>query len=169
MPLKQVTVPRFELSAATVSVRLDKVVKRELELPLTDASTFWTDSTSVLRYIKNENKRFHTFVANRIAMVRDGSHPDQWRHVGGDLNPADDLSRGLSAEALLNSERWLKGPEFLWMPLEFLLPLWSSHHQSGEVGLSTISSLTKSVIFFRVEIRGKVRETNWLNAGYVTF
>ena len=122
VPLKQVTVPRLELSAATVSVRLDKVLKRELELPLTDASTFWTDSTSVLRYIKNENKRFHTFVANRIAMVRDGSHPDQWRHVGGDVNPADDLSRGLSAEALLNSERWIKGPEFLWMPKEFWPP-----------------------------------------------
>ena len=72
----------------------------------------------MLPYIKNENKQFHTFVGNRIAMVRDGSHPDQWRHVGGDLNPADDLSRGLS-EALLNSERWIKGPEFLSMPKEF--------------------------------------------------
>ena len=122
VPLKQVTVPRLELSAATVSVQLDKVLKRELELPLTDASIFWTDSTSVLRYIKNENKRFHTFVANRIAMVRDGSDPDQWRHVSGDLNPGDDLSRGLSAEALLNSERWIKGPEFLWMPKEFWPP-----------------------------------------------
>ena len=122
VPPKQVTVPRLELSAATVSVQLDKVLKRELELPLTDASIFWTDSTSVLRYIKNENKRFHTFVANRIAMVRDGSDPDQWRHVSGDLNPGDDLSRGLSAEALLNSERWIKGPEFLWMPKEFWPP-----------------------------------------------
>ena len=122
VPLKQVTVPRLELSAPTVSVHLDKVLKRELELTLTDASTFWTDGTSVLRYIKNENKRFHTFVANRIAMVRDGSHPDQWRHMGGDLIPADDLSRGLSAEALLNSERWIKGPEFRWMPKEFWPP-----------------------------------------------
>ena len=42
--------------------------------------------------------------------------------MGGDLNPADDLSRGLSAEALLNSERWIKGPEFLWMPKEFWSP-----------------------------------------------
>ena len=56
----------------------------------------------MLRYFRNETKRFHTFVANRIAIIRDGSDPDQWRHVGGDLNPADDLSRGLSAEALLN-------------------------------------------------------------------
>ena len=61
-------------------------------------------------------------MANRIAMVRDGSDPDQWRHVSGDLNPGDNLSRGLSAEALLNSERWIKGPEFLWMPKEFWPP-----------------------------------------------
>ena len=53
-------------------------------------------------------------MANRIAIIRDGSDPDQWRHVGGDLNPAYDLSRGLSAEALLSSDRWIKGPALLW-------------------------------------------------------
>jgi len=35
--------------------------------------------------------------------------------VSGDLNPADDLSWGLSAEALLSSDRWIKGPAFLCM------------------------------------------------------
>ena len=95
-------------------MQLNKVLKRELDLPLAEKSVFWTDSTSVLRYIRNETKRFHTFVANRIAIIRDGSDPDQWRHVGGDLNPADDLSRGLPAEALLSSDRWIKGPAFLW-------------------------------------------------------
>ena len=68
----------------------------------------------MLRYIRNETKRFHTFVANRIEIIRDGSDPDQWRHVGGDLNPADDLSRGLSGEALLSSDSWIKGLAFLW-------------------------------------------------------
>ena len=83
VPLQQVTVPRLELSAATISVRLDKALKRELELPLTENSVFWTDSTSVLRYVNNEDKRFHTFVANRIAVIRDGSDPVQWRFVSG--------------------------------------------------------------------------------------
>ncbi|XP_074631208.1 uncharacterized protein LOC141889797 [Acropora palmata] len=64
--------------------------------------------------MRNETKQFHTFVANRIAIIRDGSDPDQWRHVGGDLNPADDLFRGLFAEALLSSDRWIKGLAFLW-------------------------------------------------------
>ncbi|XP_044180533.1 uncharacterized protein LOC122961788 [Acropora millepora] len=114
VPLKQVTIPRLELSAAVISVQLDKVLKRELDLPPAEKSVFWTDSTSVLRYIRNETKRLHTFVANRIAIIRDGLDPDQWRHVGGDLNPADDLSRRLSAEALNTSDRWIKGPAFLW-------------------------------------------------------
>ena len=40
VPLKQVTIPRLELSAAVVSVQLDKVLKRELDLPLTEKSVF---------------------------------------------------------------------------------------------------------------------------------
>ena len=114
-PLKKFTIPRLELSATTVTVRSDKAIKREQELPLTEPSVFWTDSTSVLRYVNNEDKGFHTFLANRIAIIRDGSDPNQWRYVSGESNPGDDLSRGLSAETLLDRERWIKGPEFLWM------------------------------------------------------
>ena len=84
-----------------MSVRLDKAIKRELELPLTEPSVFWTGSISVLRKVKNEDKRFHTFLANCNAVIRDGSDPDQWRHEGGEFNPCDDLSGGLSAEKLI--------------------------------------------------------------------
>ena len=44
-PLKKFTIPQLELSAATVSMRSGKAIKRELELPLTEPSVFWTDST----------------------------------------------------------------------------------------------------------------------------
>lgn len=50
------------------------------------------------------------FAANRIAITQDGTDPDQWRHMNGDL------SCWLLAKALLASERWTKGPEFLWKP-----------------------------------------------------
>lgn len=46
------------------------MLKAELELELSQ-SVFWTDFTSVLKYINNENKRFHTFVANRVSTIRD--------------------------------------------------------------------------------------------------
>lgn len=60
-PLKPVTIPRLELTAATLAVRIDKMLRTELQLDLKE-SCFWTDSTSVLKYIKNENKGFLTFV-----------------------------------------------------------------------------------------------------------
>ncbi|XP_068734645.1 uncharacterized protein [Montipora capricornis] len=113
-PLKSVSIPRLELSAATLSVRHDKMLKREIEMSFSDPCVFWTDSMSVLRYVKNESKRFHTFVANRITTIRDGSTPDQWYHVEGAMNPGDHTSRRLSADAFLNCTEWVLGPEFLW-------------------------------------------------------
>ena len=111
-PLKQITIPRLELSAATISVKLNVTMKKELDLPI-DESVYWSDSTSVLCYIENENRRYHTFVANRCTYIRERSEPSQWRYVETKLNPADNASRGLSTDDLISS-RWIKGPEFLW-------------------------------------------------------
>ncbi|KAK2558724.1 hypothetical protein P5673_018931 [Acropora cervicornis] len=55
-PLKAVTIPRLELSAATMSVRHARMLKREIEIPLSMPSMFWSDSMSVLRYIKNDQQ-----------------------------------------------------------------------------------------------------------------
>ena len=110
-PLKQITIPRLELTAATLAVKVDRMLRKELQLPLTD-STFWTDSTSVLKYIHNQTKRFHTFVSNRVAVIQDLSHTSQWRYISSKENPADSASGGLHVESFLRS-RWLKGPEYL--------------------------------------------------------
>ena len=48
------------------------------------------------------------------AKIRDSTQPRQWHYIDSRSNPADDASRGLSADAFLRSERWLQGPEFLW-------------------------------------------------------
>lgn len=113
-PIKPVTIPRLELSAAVVSTKLDKMSRNELSLPV-DQSFFWTDSTCVLRYIENTNKRFQTFVANRIATIHDASTPTQWNYVDTLSNPADDASRGVPSDSL---QRWIEGPNFLTQPNE---------------------------------------------------
>ena len=77
---------------------------------------FWTDSKVVLGYIKNDSKGFHVFVANRVQEIRDQISPSQWRHIETKCNPADDASRGITAKELVESSRWISGPEFLWMP-----------------------------------------------------
>ncbi|XP_068704621.1 uncharacterized protein [Montipora foliosa] len=113
-PSKMITIPRLELSAAVTAVKQDRLLKRELEISVNARSVFWTDSTAVLRYVKNETNRYHNFVANRVAIIRDGSQPNQWFHVNGDNNPADDASRGLTADIFLRQSRWLTGPASLW-------------------------------------------------------
>jgi hypothetical protein len=112
-PLKQTTIPRLELTAATVSARTDKMLKGELDLSI-DRTVFWTDSMAVLRYIRNTVSRFHTFVANRLAVIHDGSVPTQWRYINTKLNPADLASRGLSTYDFLQERRWIIAPAFLW-------------------------------------------------------
>lgn len=87
-PLKSISIPRLELSAATLAVGLDKMIRRELELSVHE-SVFWTDSTSVLKYIGNSNARSHTFVGNRVSPILDGFSPVQWRHVPTKLNPVE--------------------------------------------------------------------------------
>ena len=111
-PLKSTTIPRLELVAAVEAVKLDKTLTRELQIPI-DSSVFWSDSMIVLWYLQHEEKRFQTFVANRVATIRDHCSPHQWRHVPSELNPADDASRGLSAQEILHCERWWQGPDFL--------------------------------------------------------
>ena len=112
-PLKTVSIPRLELTAATTAVKLDKMLKNELSIPL-DRSVFWTDSTAVLQYLRNDDKRFQTFVANRISLIHDNTTVDQWRHIEGVKNPADYASRGLRVGESEKIHRWFKGPEFLW-------------------------------------------------------
>lgn len=68
-PLKQLTIPCLELSAAIVAMQLDGMVMKEIGIPV-NQSIFWTDSTCVLGYITNEDKRFHTFVANCVATTK---------------------------------------------------------------------------------------------------
>ena len=75
---------------------------------------FWTDSTYVINYIRSNDKRFHTFVANRVAVIRDGSSPSQWKYVSSAANPADDASRGLAIGTVIKKNRWINGLDFLW-------------------------------------------------------
>ncbi|XP_064638304.1 uncharacterized protein LOC135494320 [Lineus longissimus] len=107
-----VSVPRLELQAAVVASRVDRHIRRELDLEV-DRVAFWTDSRIILQYIRNESMRFKTYVANRVTEIRDSSRPDQWRHVPGKDNPADDISRGQSVEVFMKNKRWFKGPDFL--------------------------------------------------------
>ena len=106
-PLKAVSVPRLELIAATLSVKMKEVLTSEVNLDFSEVF-MWTDSTTVLQYIRNDHLRFQTFVANRVALILGGSDRFQWHYVESKHNPADDCSRAKP------TDRWIAGPEFLY-------------------------------------------------------
>ena len=107
------SVPRTELTAADVSAEVTAMVKEELDTALS-SETYWSDSTIALGYIKNETKRFRTFVANRQSRILGLTSKNDWKHVDTKNNPADYASRGLSVEEHDRVQVWLRGPEMLW-------------------------------------------------------
>ena len=110
-PIKQVTIPRLELSAAVLATRLFNFIRREIDLEW-KLVRLWTDSILVLRYLNNTTSRFCTFVANRVQEIHESTLIEQWKHVDSESNPADLASRGMlnSSDGL---KFWLKGPSFL--------------------------------------------------------
>ena len=77
-PTKAVTIPRLELMGAVLSTRLAKNISKTLEV---GEPIFWTDSTNVLYWIRNESREFKPFVANRIGEIHRSTNPQQWRHT----------------------------------------------------------------------------------------
>ena len=73
----------------------------------------------MLQYIRKKSKRFHTFVANRLSVIHEISAPHQWRHISSELNPADEVSIGLTVEGMCENSKWLNGPQFLTRKDEF--------------------------------------------------
>jgi hypothetical protein len=111
-PLRKITIPRLELQAAILSVRISEMILREIQINFSNIY-YWTDSEVVLKYIMNENKRFTVYVGNRVAEIREKTKLDQWRYCPSELNPSDDASRGLFPSQLTPDCRWLNGPAFL--------------------------------------------------------
>ena len=112
-PLKPMSTPRRELTAAVISANVASMLSRELKYK-DPVEVFYTDSSVVLGYIRNEAKRFHTYVGNRVHHIHDRSKPQQWHYVASSSNPADIASQGTTAKQLSEHELWFKGPSFLW-------------------------------------------------------
>jgi hypothetical protein len=109
-PKRMLSIPRLELQAAVLSVKMAHVIRSELKIH-NPSEYFWTDSKIVLGYISNEARRFHTFVANRVQTILDHSQPSQWNYVSTKENPADVASRGCCVQNLLSE--WLQAPSLL--------------------------------------------------------
>lgn len=64
-PINPISVPRLELCGAVLAVQAVDRITKEIDIVISD-TVFYTDSKVVLRYICNESRRFHIYVANRV-------------------------------------------------------------------------------------------------------
>ena len=86
-------------------------------------------------------------MANRVAEIHDQSSPAQWRHVDTAQNPADDVSRGMSADDIIKSERWLHGPRFLCESED----CWPKQPIAEELELDTVAEVKKETKIYHVQ------------------
>jgi len=110
-PIKTQSIVRLELMAAVTAVNVDIMLRREMRFQPV-STHYWSDSFTCLGYIHNDDKRYHTFTANRVSQIRAHTEKDQWRHVPGVINAADKASRG----SIDLEENWLHAPTFLSQP-----------------------------------------------------
>ena len=114
-PIKEWTIPCLELQATVLAVRLSNSVLKDLDLQA-DETFFWSDSMTSQQYIKNQTRRFQTFVANRVAAIHESTSLEKWHHVQASMNLADEGSRSVTIEHFQPGCRWWSGPCFLWQP-----------------------------------------------------
>ncbi|XP_055622739.1 uncharacterized protein LOC129766247 [Toxorhynchites rutilus septentrionalis] len=111
-PLKFHSIPRLELQAAVLGVRLASTVKESLSVNIT-RRIFWSDSPDVICWVNSDHRRFTPFVAHRVSEILDSTEPADWRWVPTKQNVADDGTKWVKLPDMSAEARWYTGPHFL--------------------------------------------------------
>ena len=117
------TVPQWELIAMVIGARLGAAIREMFSKDFPSISSYyWTDSTICLHWLFS-TKQLPVFIRNRTTEILRLTDLSSWSHVSSANNPADILSRGCSADELLQSALWERGPP--WLTDHSLWPRWS--------------------------------------------
>lgn len=115
-PLKPTSIPRLELQAALIASRLAITIKNSHK-KVSTRTVFWTDSMTVLGWLRSDARTFKPFVAHRIGEISENTSVKDWKWVPTGLNVADDATR-LKPINLTAEHRWFLGPSFLLKPCD---------------------------------------------------
>ncbi|XP_058817250.1 uncharacterized protein LOC131680552 [Topomyia yanbarensis] len=161
-PLKYQSIPRLELQAAVLGARLMQNVCDSHTVKVSNRF-LWTDSTTVLSWIRSDHKRYLQYVAHRVGEIQSLTDPDMWRWVSSKENVADALTKwGRDTEPDANG-RWFTGASIIkrqendW-PIQKIIPANSKeelraqfvlHHIAIPKGLVDASRISKWTILVR--------------------
>lgn len=114
-PLRPVSVPRLELQGALTASRLADSLQREHKNMKRDKRYFWTDSQTVLQWIRSDPRSYKPYVAHRLGEIDELTSVSEWRYVPTRMNVAD-LATKDETPPLTYDSVWFRGPQFLRQP-----------------------------------------------------
>ncbi|XP_044759170.1 uncharacterized protein LOC123316923 [Coccinella septempunctata] len=109
--------------AALMGARLKKMLIKTLEIKI-DKTYLWTDSTTVLHWIKNDGSKLEQFESHRVGEIQESTDSFDWHWVPSKSNAADNATRTYFDDGNnLDFNRWHNGPEFLQLHDEMTWPI----------------------------------------------
>ncbi|XP_075256575.1 uncharacterized protein LOC142349048 [Convolutriloba macropyga] len=114
-PIRNLCAQWLDLCAALLGANLVEAVSSSLSdqrFPTTKVDA-WTDSTLTLVWLQEFQRKWNTFVANRVATIQNVISSSNRNFVPTEENPADCASRGISAANLAKHSLWWSGPHWL--------------------------------------------------------
>ncbi|XP_055622190.1 uncharacterized protein LOC129765786 [Toxorhynchites rutilus septentrionalis] len=112
-PLKQLSIPRLELQAAVLGARMATTIRQNHSLNI-QQMFYWTDSQTVLSWIKSDQRQYKQFVGFRIGEILSLIKISEWNWVPTKQNIADLLTKWSRSPDLSPGSSWFRGPNFLY-------------------------------------------------------
>lgn len=111
-PQQLISIPRLELQAATLGTRLANSIITAHTIKI-DRRVFWSDSKTVMCWIRSDHRRYRQFVAFRIGEILESSTEKEWRWIPTKMNVADEATKWQRTPSFEFNNRWFEGPKFL--------------------------------------------------------
>ncbi|XP_074040766.1 uncharacterized protein [Leptinotarsa decemlineata] len=143
-PLKPLSIPRLELQAALMGARLGHFLKKTLDMEIS-AIWYWSDSKTVLYWIRSEARRFKVFVAQRLGEIQDLTNSSEWKYINSKENVADEATKRLEKITFNdNNRRWITGTDFLILSPD----QWPKEKMEREVNIDHLEERPCEFVFY---------------------
>ncbi|XP_062703755.1 uncharacterized protein LOC115259735 [Aedes albopictus] len=157
-PLKHLSIPRLELEAAVLGARMLTAVLTNHTLQPREVY-LWTDSSTVLAWIRSDHRRYKQFVAHRIGELLSLTQAECWRWVPSKQNVADCLTNWPQQREKPNTTEELRSAYLL---THIMLPVGmidAGRFSKWSVLLRTVACVYRFISNCRLRVSGRPIET----------